>query len=79
MTALLDQLTALLTTRFGVPPEEVRAEATFADLDLDSLALVELGLVTEKEFGVRVKDDEVSTSDTLATIAKLIESKREAA
>ncbi|GAA2839977.1 acyl carrier protein [Crossiella cryophila] len=79
MTALLDQLSTLLTTRFGVPPEEVRGEATFADLDLDSLALVELGLVTEKEFGVRVKDDEVSTSDTLATIAKLIESKREAA
>ncbi|MBP2477868.1 acyl carrier protein [Crossiella equi] len=78
MNALHEQLTAVLTSRFGVPAAEVRPEATFAELDLDSLALVELGLVAEKEFGVRIKDDEVSTSDSLEVIVKLIETKREA-
>lgn len=75
MDDLLRRVSELLTTRFGVPPEEFRADATLADLDLDSLSLVEFGLVAEKEFGVLVGEDEISPTDTVGTLVGLIASK----
>ncbi|GAB3281282.1 phosphopantetheine-binding protein [Actinocorallia lasiicapitis] len=72
---ILDRIATLLTTRFSVPSEEYRDDATFPDLDLDSLALVEFGLVAEKEFGVAIAEDEVSSDDTITDIAALIETK----
>ncbi|MCA1654957.1 MAG: acyl carrier protein [Pseudonocardiaceae bacterium] len=69
----LDRLSDILTTYFGVEESEVRPDATFAELDLDSLAIVEFALVAEKEFGVAIGEDEVSpqatVSDALALLA----------
>lgn len=79
MGSLLDRIGMLLTTRFGVPRDEFGADAVLADLDLDSLALVEFGLVAEKEFGVRVREDEVSPDDTVGDLVSLIASKGVAA
>lgn len=79
MDDLLSRVEVLLCARFGVPKEEFRADAALTDLDLDSLALVEFGLVAEKEFGVRVREDEVSPHDTVEDLVKLISSKGVAA
>ncbi|MGH3943093.1 MAG: phosphopantetheine-binding protein [Pseudonocardiaceae bacterium] len=75
MDDLLNRIEVLLCTRFGVPKEEFRVDAALADLDLDSLALVEFGLVAEKEFGVRVREEEVSPDDTVEDLVKLISGK----
>jgi acyl carrier protein len=72
---LLNRIETLLHTVFGVPKEEFRADATLADLDLDSLALVELTLVAEKEFGVQINEDELSPDDTVKDLALLISGK----
>jgi acyl carrier protein len=72
---ILDRIADLITNRFSVPVEEYRPDATFPDLDLDSLAMVEFGLVAEQEFGVHISEDDVSTTDTITDIAKIIESK----
>lgn len=72
MTEILDRISTLLTSRFGVDADEFRIDAMLADLDLDSLALVEFGLVAEKEFGIKLADDEVSPKDTVGDLAKLI-------
>lgn len=70
---VLQRLSGILVDYFGVEPDEVRPEATFAELDLDSLAIVEFALVTEKEFGVSIGEDEVSprarVRDALAMLA----------
>ncbi|HEY0449437.1 phosphopantetheine-binding protein [Actinophytocola sp.] len=57
---VLQRLSGILVSYFGVEADEVRPEATFAELDLDSLAIVEFALVAEKEFGVAIGEDEVS-------------------
>ena len=76
MEDIIERIGTLLTTRFGAAATEVRAEAELgADLGLDSLALVEFGLVAEKEFGVRIDDDEVTPDDTVADLARLIAGK----
>lgn len=75
MDTIVDRIGTLFTTRFGVPPGEFRSGTALRDLDLDSLALVEFGLVAEKEFGVRIGDQEISLDDTVADVARLIASK----
>lgn len=79
MGTVLQQLTTLLGTRFGVTDSEVNAESTFADLDLDSLALVEITLAVEKEFFVSIREDEVSPEDTVQKLVELIATKKMAA
>lgn len=79
MNDLLNRIEVLMCTRFGVLEREFRADAVLADLDLDSLTLVEFGMVAEKEFGVRVGADEISPDDTVADLVALISRKGVAA
>lgn len=79
MNDLLNRIEVLMCTRFGVTEREFRVDAVLADLDLDSLTLVEFGLVAEKEFGVHVGADEISPNDTVADLVALISSKGVAA
>lgn len=73
--AVIERINALLVSRFAVPEADLSPDATFADLDLDSLALVEFALVAEKEFGVRIADDEVSPDATVRDAAELLGAK----
>ncbi|MEW1699251.1 acyl carrier protein [Streptomyces sp. NPDC093249] len=50
-------LTALLTDKFEVPPEAVTDTATLAELDLDSLARVELVVTLQERWGVPLDED----------------------
>ena len=72
----LDRIINLLTGRFGVPADEISGEATFSNLDLDSLAIVEMLLVIEEEFGVAIAEDEVSVDNTVAVIVELIDRRK---
>ncbi|MEV8021862.1 acyl carrier protein [Streptomyces sp. NPDC086554] len=74
-SALFDNLTALLSERFGIPTGEIRPEVKLRSLDLDSLAMVEFGLVAENQYGIRISEDDVSSDDTVADLARLIEDK----
>jgi acyl carrier protein len=71
----LDRLREILTSHFGVEADEVRLDATFADLDLDSLAIVEFALVAEKAFGVPIGEDEVSPRATVTDALTLLSAK----
>lgn len=74
-TAVYDKVKALLVSKFGVEEEEISPEATFSDLDLDSLDLVEFALAAEEEMGVRISDEEAEQLDTLNDTVKLLEQK----
>lgn len=75
MSTLSDRLSQLLVTDFGVPEAEVLPDATFEDMALDSLALIELTMAIKKETGVVLTDDELQIDFTLADAIALIESK----
>ncbi|MDN3297062.1 phosphopantetheine-binding protein [Streptomyces ficellus] len=70
-----DRLVTILVERFGVTAEEATPEATFEQLDLDSLALVEFTLTVQSDLSVEVSDTELSPQQTLAEVASLVESK----
>lgn len=74
-TTVLQRLRELLVDHFGVEEHEVVPEATFAQLDLDSLGIVEFALVAEKEFGVVLGEDEVSPKARVAEAVDLLTAK----
>ena len=56
----------------GITPESRLKE----DLEIDSLAAVELSLDLETEFDVEISDEELAALVTVEDIVKLIESKK---
>ncbi len=73
--AVYDKVKTLLVEKFGVEEDEISPTATFEDLDLDSLDLVEFALAAEEELGVRISDEEAEQLDTLEDTVKLLEQK----
>ncbi|MFO8074742.1 MAG: acyl carrier protein [Egibacteraceae bacterium] len=75
MSAVYEKVKGVLVDKFGVEESEVSMEASFDDLDLDSLDLVEFALAAEEELGVRISDEEAEQLETLADTVKLLEEK----
>jgi acyl carrier protein len=73
MTETYDRLADILINQFEVRPDELRLDITFEELELDSLFLVELGLVIKRELDVEINEDEVTPRSTVADVVKLIE------
>jgi acyl carrier protein len=64
----------ILTGRFDVLPEDVTNEAVLEDLDLDSLALVELSLILEQRLGISIGDGTLNSRQTIDQAAGAIDS-----
>ena len=61
--------------QFGADPSEITREATFEDLDVDSLDLAELSQIIEDEFGVQLKGDDVGKIKTVGDAVDLVVSR----
>lgn len=75
MNDVYERLVGLLNRGFGVEPGEVSPETTFNELEMDSLALVELGLAAQEEFGVAIGDDDIRSGDSIGEAAEVIAAK----
>ena len=51
---------------------EVSREATFEQLDVDSLDLVELAQIVEEEFGVELQGEDVKDLETVGQVIDLV-------
>ncbi len=69
----LDQLKTILVDTLKIDPETITPEATREDIELDSLAVVELSLLLKAEFGLDVSDDELLEAATVADIVALLD------
>jgi acyl carrier protein len=67
------QLIQIMSRKFGLPPETLAEGGTFEDIGFDSLALIELSLTIEKEFGVRLASGQLTPSQTVAEAAAVVE------
>lgn len=68
------RLQSIFIKEFELEPEQLVPEATlFDDLGLDSLDAVDMVVALEKEFGVKVKDDEsIRSVRTLNDLLQLL-------
>lgn len=73
---MFETLKEILVGKLKVDPERITREATRDDVELDSLAVVELSLLLEKELGVHVSDDELMETASIGDMVALIESRK---
>ncbi|WP_328491591.1 acyl carrier protein [Streptomyces sp. NBC_00414] len=72
-TTTYDRLVEIVAKLHDIPAERVTPEATFADLDVDSLTLVDISIRIERDLGVTVHDSELRPTLTIAGVAELID------
>lgn len=75
-TTTYDRLAGILATLHDAPADRLTPEATFAELDVDSLTMVEISIRLERDLGVTVHDSELRPTLTLAGTAALIDAKK---
>ncbi|WP_053847516.1 acyl carrier protein [Streptomyces sp. NRRL B-24085] len=73
---MFETLKDILVGKLKVDPDRITPEATREDVELDSLAVVELSLLLEKELGVNVSDDELMETTSIGDMVRLVESRK---
>ncbi|MFE3598461.1 phosphopantetheine-binding protein [Streptomyces sp. NPDC059096] len=63
-----EHLTDRLVHKFHVDPAGIRPEASLSDLDLDSLAVVELTMTLQDDWGISLDDAETPPGTTLSQL-----------
>ena len=58
--------------QFGPEPDDIKRDATFEELDVDSLDLAELSQIIEDEFGVQLKGDDVGKIKTVGDAIDMV-------
>ena len=61
--------------QFGAEPTEIKREATFEQLDIDSLDLAELSQIVEDEYGVKFNSSDVENLKTVGDAIDFIVAK----
>jgi len=71
---ITEMVNEVLEEYFEIEPERLLPEMNiFEDLELDSLDIVDLVVVLQKKFGVRIRDDErIRTLRTLGDVYRFI-------
>jgi acyl carrier protein len=74
LAAVYERLQSIVAEQLGVEPDQVVREAEFvADLNADSLDMVELVMSLEEEFGVEISDEDVETIRTVGDAVDYVE------
>lgn len=77
---IFDRVKKVVVEQLEVAPDQVTAEASFAnDLKADSLDVVELVMALEEEFDIEIPDEAAEQIDTVGKAVAHISEKVEAA
>lgn len=74
-TDKLEQRVIEALISFGAEEEAVTREATFEDIDIDSLDLVELGQIVDEEYDVQLKPEDFKGIVTVGDAIDVIQGK----
>lgn len=72
MDRVYDHLVTLLADKFEVNTERVVPDVTLGELDLDSLAVVELYVTLQEEWKIPLDDSAASADLTVADVARSV-------
>ncbi|QXJ21385.1 acyl carrier protein [Actinomadura graeca] len=72
----IEDLRALVAEEVELPVEEVTDDADLAeDLDVDSLAAMEIAVQLEKRYRIKISEEEITSLTTLPAIHRLVSAK----
>ncbi|GGY72012.1 acyl carrier protein [Streptomyces xanthochromogenes] len=66
-------LVAFLTGNLGLKVDLIRPQATLEEAGIDSLAVVELAVMLENDYGVVIDEDELSSVPSVADLNELVD------
>jgi len=69
---MFERVSGVLTIICGVPADRIRPDVALPDLNLDSLALIEVALGLQKEFEVEVDEDRVAGASSVAELVTIV-------
>jgi acyl carrier protein len=73
---MFDTLKEILVAMLKVSPDLITEEATREEAELDSLAVVELSMLLEKDYGIKISDDELMEAETIGEMARMMTERR---
>jgi acyl carrier protein len=65
-------LSRILEEKFGVLPDDIKPETVLEDIELDSLALIEVALTLQKQLGVVIPTEDLNSSGTVSDLFELV-------
>ena len=71
-TATIQQVVFDSLETFGAEPTEIKLDATFESLDIDSLDIAELAQILDDKFGVEIKSSDAEQVKTVGDVVDLV-------
>ncbi|KKD07575.1 MULTISPECIES: acyl carrier protein [unclassified Streptomyces] len=65
-------LSQVLEEKFGVLREDIQPDTVLEDIELDSLALIEVALTLQKQLGVVIPTEDLNSSGTVSDLFELV-------
>jgi len=73
-----EKIKGIIVDQLSADPDKVTPDATFEQLEADSLDLVELIMALEEEFGIKISDEEAQSIKSVGDAVAYIDRKRSA-
>jgi len=67
-----EQLAMIIEEKIGIPRDRVTPDTVLEDIEVDSIALIEVALVAEEKFGAEVPTDDLSSASTVQDLYELV-------
>jgi acyl carrier protein len=66
------QLALIIEDKLQIPHDRIRPDTPLKDIEMDSLAILEVALAAEKQFGAEIPTDDLSSDNTVGSLYQLI-------
>lgn len=68
-----EQLALIIQEQFGIPRDQIGPDVTLRDIEVDSLALIEVALIAEVRFGTQaIPTEDISSDSTVQSFYEVV-------
>lgn len=67
-----EQLALIIAEKLGIPRQRIRPETVLKNFEVDSLAILEVALAAEEQFGAEIPTDELNSDGTAEDLYHLV-------
>lgn len=67
-----ERLAQIIEDKLKIPADQVKPETVLKDIEIDSIAIIEVTLAAEKQFGVSIPTEDVNVEGTAEDLYQLV-------